>query len=102
MRGFLWMVVGIILILGAALYVQDPSMLMSSEGIIMLASFVFALLILWFSKLSYARRHHGPRYQAPDEMSGRCSACARPAQLKHSKQGWLCTRCAHRSDAQAA
>lgn len=102
MRGFLFMLLGFSVIIGAAIYQQEASQLPSILGFL-LAFFVLALLLLCLGKLSFARRQRAaPRYQAPDEMRGRCSGCAHVAPLKRYEQGWLCATCARRKVAQAA
>jgi heme A synthase len=100
-RGFLFMLIGLSVIIGAVIYQQDASQLPGMIGFL-LAFLVLALLLLCLGKLSFAHRHHAPRYQAPHEMRGRCSECAKLAQVKHYERGWLCATCANRRDAKAA
>lgn len=101
MRGLMFVLIGASVIIGTAVYEQNPAQLPGVVGFL-LAFLIFALLLFCLVRLSLARRHQAPRYQAPDEMRGRCSECARVALLKHYEQGWLCTSCAHRRHAQAA
>lgn len=100
-RGLLFVLLGNIIIIGAVLYTQNASRFSSVVGML-LAFLVIASLVLCLVMLSLKRRHQAPRYQAPNEMNGRCSECAKLAQLKHYKQGWLCAMCARRRDAKAA
>lgn len=101
MRGFVLLVIGMLVIIGALLYEQDASGLPYVVGIA-LAGLVLTMLLFTLGKLMYARKRHMPRYQAPSEMNGRCSACARQTYLKHYEQGWLCAMCAHHIGAKAA
>lgn len=100
-RGFLFMCIGLSVIVGAVIYQQDAPQLPGTIGFV-LVFLVLALLLLCLAKLSFAHRHHVPRYQAPNEMNGRCSECAKLARLHHYERGWLCATCANRKDAKAA
>lgn len=101
-RGLLFVLLGDIMIIGAVLlYEQNAAALPTLLGVTV-GLCVLTLLVLSLRKISYIRRHHGPHYQAPDEMTGRCSACARPALLKRYPQGWLCPMCTRHQAARAA
>jgi MFS superfamily sulfate permease-like transporter len=100
-RGLGFVLIGVLVISGALWYEQGAFRLPGFVGV-MLACLVLALLLFYLIKLRSAHRRHVPRYHVPDEMNGRCSVCAKQAQLKHAEQGWLCARCARRSAAKAA
>jgi len=101
MRGFLFLLLGVSVILGAVIYQQEASRLPNLVGLL-LAFFFLALLLFCLGKLAFTRQHPAPQYQAPDQLRGRCSRCAQVAPLKHYEQGWLCAGCARRRDAKAA
>jgi hypothetical protein len=100
-RGLALTLCGCGVIIGVTLASTYPTRLLNLAGILV-ALCVLGLLALSVSMLSHARRQRGPRYYAPAELNGRCSACGVSDQLKHYKQGWLCAACAHRKGTQAA
>jgi hypothetical protein len=104
MRGFLFMLLGCGVIVGAVMYQQEASRLPNIVGF-SLAFLVLALLLFCLVRLVVGRRSGpAPRYQAPNEMRGRCSRCTSVALLKHYEHGWLCSKCAQHTypNAQAA
>lgn len=91
-RGFLLVCAGC-----AVIFVGYEGMgrVASLAGIV-LACVVMALVLLSVAMLARARRRRIPRYQAPHEIDGRCSRCAKTAHLTHTKRGWLCAKCSRR------
>lgn len=84
--GLVLVLIGVLVMSGALWYEQGAFRLPGFVGV-MLACLVLALLLFCLIKLRSARRRQVPRYHVPDEMNGRCSICAKQAQLEHSEQG---------------
>lgn len=100
-RGLILASGGCAVIIGATLIASFPARVMQLGGIV-LAVGLLALLLVCLSLLVHVQHQRGPRYQAPREISGACSRCAKSTHLKHYQQGWLCRACAGRIGAKAA
>jgi hypothetical protein len=92
---------GSAVIIGATLVADAPARALQLGGVV-LAIGLLALLLVCLGLIARVRRQRGPRYQAPREISGACSKCAKSTHLTHYQQGWLCRACARRMHAKAA
>lgn len=100
-RGLFLSVGGCAVIIGTTLIASFPARVMQLGGIA-LAVGLLALLLVCLSLLIHVQHQRSPRYQAPREITGACSQCAKSTHLTHYQQGWLCRACARRMGAKVA
>lgn len=98
-RGLVVTLAGCVVILAAALAINQPARFLSGAGVLVAIGLVVALLVL-ASMVMRSRRRASPRYKTSDTVDGRCAQCSRASNVKRTKYGWLCGNC--RVDAMVA